>query len=222
MQAALLDLDGTLLDTAPDLAAAGNAMLADLSLPALDQRRVRGFIGKGLAHLVRLSLAAAGGAPPGEAALARALERFEHHYALLNGSRSALYPGVHEGLAAWRARGARLACVTNKPARFTRPLLTRFDLAHFFDAVVSGDTVTRKKPDPEPLLAACRQLGVAVTEAVMIGDSSNDAVAARAAGCPVLLVSYGYAEGGTLQGIDCDGIVDSLLHAAQHGAARFA
>ena len=106
--------------------------------------------------------------------LGGALKRFEHHYALLNGLRSALYPGVREGLAALRSRGVRLACVTNKPARFTQPLLEHFDLARYFDAVVSGDSVARGKPDPEPLLAACRQLGVAISEAVMIGDSAND------------------------------------------------
>ena len=215
MRAALLDLDGTLLDTAPDLAAAANAMLAELRLPGLEDRRVRGFIGKGLAHLVCRSLGAARGAEPDAQMLAAALRSFEHHYAQLNGRRSVLYPGVREGLTALRSRGVRLACVTNKPARFTQPLLARFDLAQDFDAVVSGDTVARKKPDPEPVLAACRLLGVAIADAVMIGDSANDALAARAAGCRVLLLPYGYAEAGAVQDIDCDGIVESLLHAAQ-------
>ena len=215
MRAALLDLDGTLLDTAPDLAAAANAMLADLCVPAMDGTRVRGFIGKGVEHLVRSTLAAARGGEPDRQSLGQALERFEHHYALLNGLRSAVYPGVREGLGALRSHGARLACVTNKPARFTQPLLERFDLAQYFDAVVSGDTFARRKPDPEPLRAACRQLGVAVAEAVMIGDSDNDALAARAAGCRVLLVAYGYTDAGALQKLDCDGIVESLLNAAQ-------
>jgi phosphoglycolate phosphatase len=215
LRAALLDLDGTLLDTAPDLAAAANAMLVDLALPALDERRVRGFIGKGLAHLVRRTLGAALGAEPGEPAFGRALESFEHHYLVLNGSRAALYPEVREGLEALRARGVRLGCVTNKPARFTLPLLAHFDLARFFDVVVSGDSVGRRKPDPEPLLAACTQLGVAGNAAVMIGDSANDALAARAAGCRVLLVPYGYTEGGAVDDLDCDGIVETLLHAAQ-------
>lgn len=215
MRAALIDLDGTLLDTAPDLAAAANAMLADLSLAPIDEFGVRGFIGKGLAHLVRRTLGAVRGAEPDERTLERALKSFEHHYALLNGLRSALYPGVREGLAALRSRGARLACVTNKPARFTQPLLEHFNLARYFDAVVSGDSVARGKPDPEPLLAACSQLGVAISEAVMIGDSANDALAARAAGCRVLLVPYGYAEAAALRNLDCDGIVESLLHAAQ-------
>lgn len=215
MRAALLDLDGTLLDTAPDLAAAANAMLAELCVPAIDEPRVRGFIGKGIGHLVRRTLAATRGGEPDEQSLGQALGRFEHHYALLNGLRSSVYPGVREGLEALRSRGARLACVTNKPARFTLPLLERFALAQYFDAVVSGDTVARRKPDPEPLRAACRQLGVAVAEAVMIGDSDNDALAARAAGCRALLVTYGYTEGGALRQLDCDGIVESLLHAAQ-------
>ena len=109
----------------------------------------------------------------------------------------------------------RLACVTNKPARFTLPLLARAELAGWFDAVVTADAVVRGKPDPEPVLAACRLLGVAPANAVMIGDSANDALAARAAGCHVLLVPYGYAEGGAVQDLDCDGIVSTLLHAAQ-------
>ena len=189
-------------------------MLVELGLPGLDDGRVRAFIGKGLAHLVSHTLAAARGTEPDAQTLAAALKSFERHYALLNGLRSALYPGVREGLAALRARGVRLACVTNKPARFTHPLLARFDLAQNFDAVVSGDTVERRKPDPEPVLAACRLLGVAIADAVMIGDSANDALAARAAGCRVLLLTYGYAEGGAVRDIDCDGIVESLLHAA--------
>lgn len=215
MRAALLDLDGTLLDTAPDLAAAANAMLADLGLAAIPESAVRGFIGKGVAQLVRRTLAAVSGADAGEPLAALALERFEHHYGALNGTRSALYPGVSDGLAALRSQGVRLACVTNKPARFTQPLLARCKLAGWFDVVVTADTVARRKPDPEPLLAACRRLGVAACDAVMIGDSANDALAARAAGCRVLLVPYGYAEGCAVQELDCDGIVSTLLHAAQ-------
>lgn len=218
MRAALLDLDGTLLDTAPDLAAAANAMLAELAEPALDQARVRGFIGKGIQHLVRRTLAAARGAEPDERLFGPALERFEHHYAVLNGLHSSIYPGVCEGLGALRSRGLRLACVTNKPARFTLPLLERFSLARYFDAVVSGDTVARRKPDPEPVRAACARLGVGAGETVMIGDSDNDALAARAAGCRVLLLSCGYTEAGALRKLDCDGIVESLLHAAQVSA----
>ena len=190
-------------------------MLVELALGQIDERSVRGFIGRGLAHLVCRAVAAARGTEPDAKTLAAALNSFERHYALLNGLRSALYPGVREGLAALRSRGVRLACVTNKPARFTQPLLARFDLARNFDAVVSGDMVERKKPDAEPVLAACRLLGVAIGDAVMIGDSANDALAARAAGCRVLLLPYGYAEGGAVRDIDCDGIVESLLYAAQ-------
>ena len=121
---------------------------------------------------------------------------------------------MDEGLAALRARGVRLACVTNKAARFTRPLLAATGLDGYFDAVVTSDEVGRRKPDPEPFLHACRALGAAPADTVVIGDSANDAQGARAAGCRIYLVPYGYREGRALRDIDCDGIVDSLLHAA--------
>ena len=142
------------------------------------------------------------------------MEGFFFHYAKRNGRMSKPYPGVLEGIAELRAKGFALACVTNKTAQFTIPLLEATGLAGFFPVVVSGDTMPKKKPAPDPLLEACRRLGVPAPEALMVGDSRNDALAARAAGCPVLLVPYGYTEGEDVQGIDCDGIVPSLLHVA--------
>lgn len=214
MRAVLLDLDGTLLDTAPDLAAAANAMLAELGLAPLEEQAVRGFIGKGVENLVRRCLEASGGQPGSSVTLRAALERFGVHYERENGAASRSYPGVREGLVAMRAAGLRTACVTNKATRFTRPLLDLTGLEPLLDAVVTADAVGRRKPDPEPFLHACRLLGVAPAQAAVIGDSANDAEGARAAGCRVYLVAYGYSEGRDVRSIDSDGIVESLVHAA--------
>ncbi len=121
-----------------------------------------------------------------------------------------MYPGVVEGLAALRARGLRLACLTNKPTAFARPLLAAKGLDGYFELVFGGDAFERKKPDPLPLLKTCEALGTAPARTLMVGDSSNDAKAARAAGCPVVLVSYGYNHGEPVRGVDADGFVDSL------------
>lgn len=214
VRAVLLDLDGTLLDTAPEIAAAAADMLSELGLDPVDPLRVREFIGKGIPHLVRRTLEASLGRAPDERRVGSAMEGFFFHYAKRNGCMAKPYPGVLEGITELRAKGFALACVTNKTAQFTIPLLEATGLAGFFPVVVSGDTMPKKKPAPDPLLEACRRLGIPALEALMIGDSRNDALAARAAGCPVLLVPYGYTEGEDVQGIDCDGIVPSLLHVA--------
>jgi phosphoglycolate phosphatase len=214
LRAVLLDLDGTLLDTAPDLAAAANAMLADLGRARLAPETVRGFVGKGIETLVRRCIQASDGAPVSDAALAAGTERFEVHYARENGVAARPYPGVCEGLEAMRAAGLRTACVTNKAGRFTRPLLQATGLAPLLDAVVTADAVGTRKPDPEPFLHACRLLGVLPSQAAVIGDSANDAGGARAAGCRVYLVRYGYSEDMDVHAIDSDGIVDSLAQAA--------
>lgn len=215
MKAALVDLDGTLLDTAPDLAAAANAMLAELGHPVLDPEAVRDFVGKGLAVLVRRALEASLGRSPRADAQAQALACFEVHYARLNGAASKPYPGVREGLAAMRAHGLRLACVTNKLLRYTEPLLARSHLTAAFDIVVTSDLAGARKPDPAVFLYACRTLGVDPGEACVIGDSDNDGDAARAAGCRFLLVPYGYREGKAVKDIASDGVVATLAAAAE-------
>ena len=145
---------------------------------------------------------------------ARALALFQDVYFEESGRRSSVYPGVLEGLAQFRAMRLRLACVTNKAARFTLPLLEQKGLASWFELVVSGDTLARKKPDPMQLLHICAAFGLAPASVLLIGDSVNDALAARAAGCPVVCVSYGYNEGEDVRNLDCDAIVDSLSEAA--------
>ena len=145
-----------------------------------------------------------------------AVDAFRRHYAVVNGDCTEVYPGVVPALAALAGRGMAMACVTNKPAAFTGPLLERTGLAPYFAVTVSGDTLADKKPHPAPLLHACERLGVAVGEALMVGDSANDAEAARAAGMPVLLVTYGYSEGVPVDSIECDGLLSSLVEMLPH------
>lgn len=206
IKAVLIDLDGTLLDTAPDLAAAANRMRADLGLPALPVGVVATFIGKGIAMLVRRAL-------PHESLFDRALPLFERYYAEESGRQSVPYPGAREGIARLRSLGLRLACVTNKAERFTSELLARAGFE--FDAVVCGDHVARKKPDPMAVLLACERLRVPPAEALFIGDSDNDVVAARAAGCAVWCVPYGYNEGRPPETLACDRRVATLAEAAE-------
>lgn len=210
VEAVMIDLDGTLLDTIPDLAAATNLMLDALGVAALPLDTVRTFVGKGIPRLVERALARDIDGHVDAEALAQALPVFERFYAEVNGRHTTLYPGVREGLQRLRAGGFPLACVTNKAAAFTLPLLRRTGLDRYFAQVISGDTLARKKPDPLPLLHACAQFGVAPARMLMIGDSVNDVQAARAAGCPVFCVPYGYNEGQTVQHLDVDAIVNAL------------
>ena len=212
--AVMIDLDGTLLDTIPDLAAAGQRMLAALHLPARSQDEIRSFIGKGIPNLVQRCLPPGTGGARIEAQQAEALALFQDFYSEESGRRTTIYPGVLEGLERFRALRLHLACVTNKAARFTVPLLEHMDLAPYFELVVSGDTLARKKPDPMQLAHICAEFALAPAEVLLIGDSANDVLAAHAAGCPVLCVSYGYNEGGDVHDLDCDAIVGSLLEAA--------
>lgn len=221
--AALLDLDGTLLDTIPDLADASNATLAELGLAELPQEQVATYVGKGTPNLVARLLQAqdteAGQADP-EARFQQALASFQHHYHQCNGRRAILYPGVLEGLRVMREQGMKLAIVTNKPTEFTLPLLRLKGLDAYFDHVVCGDTCTEKKPHPMPMLHACALLGVQPEQALAIGDSLNDAHAARAAGVRVLAVPYGYNEGASVHDLDVDAIVSSIEEAARWAGAH--
>jgi len=214
-RAVLFDLDGTLLDTAPDLAAAANAMLAELGRPQRAPAEIATYIGRGIPALVHRSLTGALDGVAERALFERALALFEHRYAAESGRRARPYPGVVDGLARIQALGLGLGCVTNKAGRFTQELLDRQGLARFFGCVVSGDTVARKKPDPLPLVHACGLLGARPGEALLVGDSFNDVLAARAAGCAVWCVPYGYNEGRPVEALDCDAIVDDLVEVAR-------
>ena len=207
IQAAIIDLDGTLVDTLGDFEAAINAMLDDLRLPPVTRAFIKRTIGKGSEHLIRSVLAqvCADGHLLGDAQT-----RYQHHYLQINGRHAAVYEGVLAGLQQLKAHGLKLACVTNKPAAFAEPLLERKGLRPYFDVVFGGDAFAHKKPHPEPLLQACAALGSTPPQTLMVGDSSNDALAARAAGCPVVLMSYGYNHGEPVSGLDTDGILDRL------------
>jgi len=222
IQAAIVDLDGTMVDTLGDFAAALNGMLADLALPAITAATIEPMVGKGSEHLLNLVLkhALAQSAPAqaainSEALFDRAWERYQHHYRAINGQFSQVYPGVVAGLQAMQQRGWKLACLTNKPTAFALPLLHAKGLDGFFSQVFGGDAFERKKPDPLPLLKTCAALGSLPAQTLMLGDSRNDAQAARAAGCPVLLVRYGYNHGEPVETVDADGLLDSLADLAQ-------
>ena len=220
--AAIIDLDGTLVDTVGDFVAALNLMLGELRPQpaggaAVDAATVTQMVGKGSEHLIRSVLnhvqaheIRAQSAIDLIASYAPAFARYQHHYQAVSGLYSTVYPGALEGVCALRSAGLKLACVTNKPAAFARPLLQAKGLEGFFSEVFGGDSFARKKPDPLPLLKACEALGTRPARTLMIGDSSNDATAARAAGCPVVLVTYGYNHGEPVRAVDADGFVDSL------------
>jgi phosphoglycolate phosphatase len=209
--AAIVDLDGTMVDTIGDFVVALNRMLDELALPHIDGKTVQAMVGKGSEHLIHAVLRHVRGTSEGDAAwFERAWPLYQHHYLAINGQHAEVYAGVAEGLSALRARGLRLACLTNKPTAFAKPLLASKGLAAFFDVMFGGDAFDRKKPDPLPLIKACEALGTQPARTLMVGDSSNDAKAARAAGCPVILVSYGYNHGEPVREVDADGFIDSL------------
>ncbi len=203
-----IDLDGTLLDTVPDLAAAANAMLTDLGLPPRSDEEVRGFVGRGIANLVSRCLTRA--TAPDAATQSHAEKLFRSHYRECNGRRSTPYPGVLAGLKGLCALGLPMAVITNKAQAFAEPLLVSTGLAGYFAFTVGGDLLTERKPHPLPLLHACQRLGSLPAANLHIGDSRHDAESARAAGCPVFLVPYGYNEGGDVRKLDCDAIVATL------------
>jgi phosphoglycolate phosphatase len=206
-QAAIVDLDGTMVDTLGDFEVALNRVLDELALPGVERAAIERMVGKGSEHLIRSVLARVHAAP---SLYERAWESYQKHYLAINGRYSTVYPGVVEGLHALRSAGLRLACLTNKPIAFAKPLLEAKGLAEFFAVAFGGDAFERNKPDPLPLLKTCEALGSAPAGTLVIGDSSNDARAARAAGCPVILVTYGYNHGEPVRALDADGFADSL------------
>lgn len=215
IRAAIIDLDGTMLDTVPDFEAALNGMRADLGLGPITQAVIKPLVGKGSEKLVRDALLLDWSPERVEAVYDDAIAGYQRHYLAINGNRSTLFDGVIDGLQAMRADGLRLACVTNKPVAFTLPLLEQKGLAPYFEFVFGGDSFAKKKPDPMPMTRACEAFDLAPGQVVAIGDSSNDAESARGAGCFVLTVPYGYNHGQPVQEIQSDGIVDSLLEAAK-------
>jgi len=209
-QMILLDLDGTLVDSVPDLAYCVDEMMARLGLAPHGEARVRTWVGNGVERLVKRALTGEMEAEPEGAAYDRALPIFLDLYAANTSQRSALFPGVREGLEGLQQGGYTLACVTNKAERFTLPLLADLDLSRYFELVVSGDTLPTKKPDPAPLLHAANRFGLPPTSCLMVGDSVNDVKAARAAGFAVACVPYGYNHGRDIREAVPDAVIETL------------
>jgi phosphoglycolate phosphatase len=207
LQAAIVDLDGTMVDTIGDFVVVLSRVLSELGLPDIDRDFVEHTVGKGSEHLIRSTLLKVGA---DLSLYPKAWDLYQSHYAVVNGDHSDVFPGVPEGLALLASRGLRLVCLTNKPTAFAVALLQKKGLAAYFAFVFGGDAFERKKPDPMPLIKACEALGTAPGRTLMVGDSSNDAQAARAAGCPVVLVSYGYNHGESVHAVGADRVVDRL------------
>ena len=216
-EAAIIDLDGTMVDTMGDFVVAINLMLHDLGCPPVDRNVVAVRVGKGSEHLVKSvlnhvkgQLIRAQSAPDNIANFKCALDVYQQHYRAINGQHAQVYAGVFDGLAALQKAGLKLACLTNKPVDFARELLKLKRLDEFFSHVFGGDSFAAKKPDALPVLKTCEALSTLPGQTLMVGDSSNDALAARAAGCPVVLVTYGYNHGDPIQQVNADGYVDTL------------
>jgi phosphoglycolate phosphatase len=217
VQAAIIDLDGTMVDTMGDFVVAINLMLRDLGHAPVDRSVVALRVGKGSEHLVASVLNhvvaqsnIALEAPGNVANLDRALAHYQQHYRAVNGQNAQVYPGVIDGLSALQHAGLKLACLTNKPVVFARELLRLKGLDSFFCHVFGGDSFAAKKPDALPVLKTCEALGILPAKTLMVGDSSNDAQAARAAGCPVVLVRYGYNHGQPIDEVNADDYIDTL------------
>ena len=209
VSAIVIDLDGTLLHTAPELSEAANRMLRDMDYAPVSQELLASYIGNGISWLVKRALTGEMHATPDKALYEHALPIFEKHYTELL-LQSKPFDGVIVGLEAMKSAGFRLGCITNKLALYTDPLLKGIGLAKYFEIVLSGDTLPEKKPHPLPLLHAAKFFGIPTQKLLLIGDSLNDTLAARAAGCPVFCVPYGYNHGEPVEGLDLDAVIADL------------
>ncbi len=210
----LIDVDGTLVDSVPDLAYCVDEMMKRLGRPMHGEASVRNWVGNGVERLVRRALVGQLDGEPSDQDFAQAYPIFLELYAENTSKRSCLYPGVREGLGYLQSRGYPLGCVTNKAAQFTIPLLKDLGIYDAFGIVVSGDTLPVKKPDPGPLLHAAQHFGVAPQDALMLGDSKSDVAAARAAGFQVVCMSYGYNHGEDIRNYSPDAVIDSMAELA--------
>jgi phosphoglycolate phosphatase len=206
----LIDVDGTLVDSVPDLAYCVDTMMKELGMPGRGEKRVRHWVGNGVERLVKRALVNQLDGEPDEALYARALPVFEALYRDNTSKRSRIYPGVQEALDFLQSTGVRIGCVTNKDSQFTLPLLRDLGVHDYFETVICGDMVERKKPDPQPLLQASEQLATEPQASMMIGDSMSDVNAARAAGFQIVCMSYGYNHGEDIRDYDPDAVVDSM------------
>lgn len=210
----LFDLDGTLVDSAPEMTDAVNDTLAGLGLPGVTLEQVCRWVGKGTRELMVQALASAGGTPVDAVRagpqLAQALALFDAHYLRRCGTRSHLFPHVREVLRTLRQRGVRLAVVTNKDSRFTRVVLDAHGLTPLFEIIVSGDSLAAKKPDPGGVRACLEVFRVEAARALFVGDSSIDVATARAAGVTVWALPYGYNMGKPIQDSAPDRVIQDF------------
>lgn len=206
----LIDVDGTLIDSVPDLAFCVDEMLKQLDMPVRGEAAVREWVGNGVIRLTERALTNDLDGYPDQALFDKAMPIFNELYAENTSKRSELYPGVIEGMEFLKASGFIIGCVTNKAAQFTIPLLKDLGLHDEFATIICGDTLEKKKPDPAPLLHAAKQLGVKPEESLMLGDSKSDVKAARAAGFNIICMSYGYNHGEDIRNYDPDVVIDSM------------
>lgn len=208
----LFDLDGTLVDSAPDLALAVNHMLKTLSRDTFDSELIRSWVGNGAEVLVKRGLSGSTviNEDMDSALVSKALETFLSFYAKSLCVATVTYKNVHNTLERLQKAGFRMVIVTNKPFDFVKPLLDGLDLTHFFELTVGGDSLTRRKPDPLPLLHVCETLNLSVDQCIMVGDSKNDIIAAKAAGMHSIGVSYGYNYGEDISVYEPDFVVDDF------------
>jgi phosphoglycolate phosphatase len=210
----LIDVDGTLVDSVPDLAFCVDEMMARLGRPPHGEAKVRNWVGNGVERLVRRALVGQLDGEPSDSDFERAYPVFLELYAANTSQRSLLYPGVREGLDYLEGRGYALGCVTNKASQFTIPLLRDLGIHDRFGIIVCGDTLPVKKPDPLPLLHAAQHFGVDPGDALMLGDSRSDVAAARAAGFQIVCMSYGYNHGEDIRAYAPDAVIDSMAELA--------
>ncbi len=206
----LIDVDGTLVDSVPDLAFCVDEMLKALDMSPHGEAEVRHWVGNGVERLVRRALIGQLDGEPDEALFERAYPIFMDLYKDNTSKRSSLYPGVKEGIDYLKDAGYKLGCVTNKAEAFTHPLLKDLGIFDYFESVVSGDTLEKKKPDPLPLLFSAEKLGVSAQDSLMLGDSISDVKAARAAGFQIICMSYGYNHGVDIHESNPDVVIDSM------------
>ncbi len=206
----LIDVDGTLVDSVPDLAYCVDQMMMRLDLTPHGEERVRNWVGNGVERLVRRALIGQLDGEPDEELFAEAYPIFLDLYAENTSKRSVLYPGINEGLDYFQSKGYKLGCVTNKASQFTIPLLKNLGVYDRFGIVVSGDTLEKKKPDPAPLLHAAAFFDVSPEHALMVGDSVSDVKAARAAGFQIVCMSYGYNHGMDIREAKPDAVLNRL------------
>jgi len=206
----LIDVDGTMVDSVPDLAYCVDEMMKQLDMPTHGEAKVRNWVGNGVERLVRRALIGKLDGEPDEALYDQAYPIFLGLYTDNTSKRSCLYPGVKEGLEYLKDEGYQMGCVTNKAAQFTEPLLKNLGVYDYFSIVISGDTLPEKKPDPMPLLHAAKFFNVAPEQALMIGDSISDVKAARAAGYRIVCMTYGYNHGVDIRDAKPDAIMDSM------------